>query len=257
MIIEKPFDYQTETLSLGAGITKFDGLRLDGDGDFVLRSIDMISTGDLFDTIRVRRADQSLIESNPVQFGAMFFGGYNINFQPVEPEELYPRFGVIEYEVVNVSGAPVTFTILFRGAKRVERADTCWYPPRFRARPFDLVRYDTMAAVETIRNRTVTVPYANDFVLRAITFSQDETLDTPGDLRFRFQDHSGWYYSNVPINWQFLVGTFVPEQPRAWVPEIYIPRREFFSYDAVRDKPAGSAMRGMLRFIGAIIEEAA
>lgn len=251
MIIEKPFDY-VDTSVVASGHPQRNNLRLDGDGDFVLTGWRVISVGNLLAQVRLFRADGSDLALERLEFGS-FFGGYNVNYHTIWPPELYPRNGSLGWEVQLPTGGPSTFTLLLRGRKRLPRSEAqiCRYPERYREEYFEFPAYDVMAAGATIRNRPVDLARDTDFAIRAITFAQDNNFSTPGSLTYRFMDSDGWYYSNAGINWQFLLGTFTPEQPRAFVPEIYVPFRRLFLYDAVRGG-AGSA-RFQLRFIGAKI----
>lgn len=259
MIVEKAFDYQTE-LTVAAGQIGLNSLAMQGDGDFVLRSVFLTPNSpgsNLASAIRMRRPNGDFIQKRRMEAGAIFFGLDGPNQIPIYPEVLYPRHSSFEYEIFNATGGDVTYTVLLRGVKRVEREVCCWYPDRYEERPFDLVEYDTLTPDGFIRSRVVENPYGEDLVFRAIAGSFDAavTFDQPGDLRYQFRDSSGWFYSNVPIIWRFLIGENFPHYPRPFYPEIYIPRREVFMYDVFRADGAGNDSRTMLRFIGARILE--
>jgi len=231
-------------------------IRLQNNFPFALRQLQFV--GFTNSTIRIRRVDGSYIQSAGVQQGTMFtVAQARVNFEPIQPQEIYPPHGAIEVDLTNPNLVADTQRIFLRGVQFVPDDQEFRYvwPPEFRQTKFDYVTRDTIQNIQTLRNRQMLVEKDADFALLGLTSAQDNNQDTPTDLRYQLKSEWGWNYSNVPIDRLHLIGNFVPAWPRPAVPPIFIPRSSAIYYDMVRNDPLGAQAQLVTRWIGYKITE--
>jgi len=231
--------------------------RIENNFPFALRQLEFLTTH-VTTTVRVRRVDGSYIQSAGVNRGGVFMlGNANVNFAPIQPEEVYPAHGAIEVDFSNSQALADVTRLLFRGVQFVPDEVELRYtwPARYRLQRFDYVNYDVIQNVETLRNRSRTVAGDADFLMMGVTSAQDNNQDTPIDLRYQFMSEWGWAYSSQPIDRLWLMGNYTPQSPRPFVPPIIVPRNGSLYYNMVRNDGAGVQARIMTRFVGYKIKE--
>lgn len=257
------FDYFDEfTLAGGSNTTRI--LQLAGSGmaaffPFALRSVHM--TGAALDgvTWRIRRVDGSYIDSEPIQRLNYCSQSYSVNFWPIFPQEPFPAGGALFTDFYNDNVASEPIKVIYRGVQYVPDGTEPFYtyPERYTETRFDYQQYQTVAKQTSgeLENLSLTIGLDADFVMRGVTGAQDVNFDTPSDIRIQFKSQSGVRYSNAPVPFRFIVGQFIPEFVRPFVPELYIPRGGVLWYNITRNDPAGSTAVQGIRFTGAKITE--
>lgn len=223
---------------------------------FALRQLQFV--GFTNSTVRIRRVDGSYIQSAGLQQGTMFtVAQARPNYEPIQPQEVYPPHGAIEVDLTNPNLVQDVQRILLRGVQFVPDDEAMRYvwPPKFRQTKFDYITRDTIQAIETLRDRQLLIRKDADFAILGVTSAQDNNQDTPLDLRYQLKSEWGWSYSNAPVDRLFLIGNFVPAWARPAVPSIIVPRSSALYYDMFRNDPLGAQAEISLRWIGYKITE--
>jgi hypothetical protein len=264
-LIERPFDYIQSTGTLAANALSGNRqIRINSDAPFVCRArgamVDELNSSfNLFST-KYTDADGRYRSNTFLNLEADLPASFGNLLTPVWPQIVYPPNSNIEYQVRNDEPAiSNALSVLFRGITL--HAEGTVYAPKLPAK-FDVERYaytmnvqiqETLANPTLLRDVFLFIQSDADFLITDTMLRSDISQGVGGftDLRVRFKDRLGKYYSNVldtSTGVAFVTGGFVPvnmilgtdaaffgagtgTDPTVAYPGIYLKANDYLAFD--------------------------
>lgn len=259
-LVERYYDYILSSGSLTTGQISLPlQIPINADAPFLLRARGATNAqgGGLLVSTRFADANRRYRTNN--QFVNMEADipkqGEGALFHPVYPPILYPANSNLEFQVRNDWTGTQTWWNIFRGVTLHPKGSV--YAPD-RPLKFEVLRYSYVLELAIARAATATVlrdQFLNikpdaDFMWTDsfVRSDQSQGLGFFNDLRVRFKDRLGKYYSSDFIPVDLVIGTDQAffgigdqSQPCVFYPGIYLKANDYMAFDFQLNDTGGAA----------------